>query len=552
MTKNTRTILGWCFYDFANQPFTTIVVTFIYSAYFVGGISSETGLAGGIVGSSAMGQVYWGYITAICAVVIALLSPVMGAAADQGGYRKSFLLFWTWICIIFSILLFFPTYGDIYIALILFAIANIAFEMGSVFCNAYVSDISQSNNMGKISGYGYAFGYLGGLLALIFCLLTIYVPEKPMFGISKEDDGVMWESCVSNPEWEEGYGDEKWDKAEDFIDCNDDQSVCFGDEGWEDGMGNGAWNEGEDFTDNNGSETWNDAEPFIDNNSNGSWDLDENFLDSHILKEKNKKRLILEKVCGVKNGGEQYRAMNIVVAIWFSIFSLFTFLWLDKDKHKKKLNSSLVKDSFNQLRNTFRNIKKINNTFRFLIARLFYNDALITIFAFGGIIAKSVYEFEDIKMLIFGITLGVAAGLGAFLMGYIDDYVGPKKTIQISNILLVIATIMVVFVNNETVFWAAGFLVGFASGPNQASSRSLMARLSPKDKQNEFFGFFAFSGKITAFLGPILLAQVTFFSFSYLKLSEDLAQRAGISVVLLLIIIGATILHFVDEENKPQ
>ena len=131
--------------------------------------------------------------------------------------------------------------------------------MGSVFCNAYVSDISQSNNMGKISGYGYAFGYLGGLLALIFCLLTIYVPEKPMFGISKEDDGVMWESCVSNPEWEEGYGDEKWDKAEDFIDCNDDQSVCFGDEGWEDGMGNGAWNECEDFTDNNGSETWNDA-----------------------------------------------------------------------------------------------------------------------------------------------------------------------------------------------------------------------------------------------------------------------------------------------------
>ena len=149
MTKNTKTVLGWCFYDFANQPFTTIVVTFIYSAYFVGGINSETGLAGGIVGSSAMGQVYWGNITAICAVIIALLSPIMGAAADQGGHRKSFLLFWTWICIIFSILLFFPTYGDIYTALILFAIANIAFEMGSVFCNSYVSDISERMNLYK-------------------------------------------------------------------------------------------------------------------------------------------------------------------------------------------------------------------------------------------------------------------------------------------------------------------------------------------------------------------------------------------------------------------
>ena len=79
-----------------------------------------------------------------------------------------------------------------------------------------------------------------------------------------------------------------------------------------------------------------------------------------------------------------------------------------------------------------------------------------------------------------------------------------------------------------------------------------MSRLSPKDKQNEFFGFFAFSGKITAFLGPFLLAQVTYVSLKYLKLSSGISQRAGISVVLILIIIGSCILHFVDEENKPQ
>ena len=66
-----------------------------------------------------------------------------------------------------------------------------------------------------------------------------------------------------------------------------------------------------------------------------------------------------------------------------------------------------------------------------------------------------------------------------------------------------------------TIFWLAGILVGFASGPNQSSSRSLMARFSPKNKQNEFFGFFAFSGKITAFLGPFLLAQVTYIYLKY-------------------------------------
>ena len=106
-------------------------------------------------------------------------------------------------------------------------------------------------------------------------------------------------------------------------------------------------------------------------------------------------------------------------------------------------------------------------------------------------------------MLIFGIILGVAAGAGSFIMGYIDDYIGPKKMIQISNFLLLIATIIVVFVNDETFFWIAGILVGFASGPNQSSSRSLMSKLCPKDKENEFFGFFAFSGKITAFFRTV-------------------------------------------------
>ena len=77
MTKNTKTILGWCFYDFANQPFTTIVVTFIYSAYFISGI---------VVADEAMGQVYWGNAVTVCAIIIALLSPIMGAAADQGDH----------------------------------------------------------------------------------------------------------------------------------------------------------------------------------------------------------------------------------------------------------------------------------------------------------------------------------------------------------------------------------------------------------------------------------------------------------------------------------
>ncbi len=444
MTPKNKSILGWCFYDFANSSFTTIVVTFIYSAFF----------ADYIVGNSSLGQIYWGNAVTICAIIIAILSPIMGAIADQGGLRKTFLFFWTIVCIIFSVLLYFPQKGDIYFALVVFIIANIAFEMGCVFCNAYVPSLTTKENMGKISGYGYAFGYLGGLLALVVGLVTIALPEQPMFGITTQN-------------------------------------------------------------------------------------------------------------------GQNFRSMNLLVGIWFFIFSIPTFLWLKKDVKEKNINKNLIKNSFKQLSNTYKDIKKYKNIVRFLIARLFYNDALITIFSFGGIIAKGVYNFNLEKMLIFGIVLGVSAGIGAYFMGFIDDKIGAKKTIQISNFALVIATLMVVFadqflifqfsipltnilihLNSESYFWIAGILVGFSSGPNQSSSRSLMSRFSPINKQNEFFGFFAFSGKITAFLGPFLLAQVTYISLVYFDISSEMAQRLGVSVVLVLLMIGAIVLHFVDEKNN--
>ena len=85
----------------------------------------------------------------------------MGAIADQGGYRKTFLLYWTIICIVFTFLLYFPLKGDIFLALFIFIIANIAFEMGCVFCNSYVPILTNNTNAGKISGFGYSFWLFG-------------------------------------------------------------------------------------------------------------------------------------------------------------------------------------------------------------------------------------------------------------------------------------------------------------------------------------------------------------------------------------------------------
>tara|TARA_B100000029_G_scaffold471415_1_gene511057 strand:- start:31 stop:714 length:684 start_codon:yes stop_codon:yes gene_type:complete len=220
------------------------------------------------------------------------------------------------------------------------------------------------------------------------------------------------------------------------------------------------------------------------------------------------------------------------------------------------MSFKIIKDSYSELAITFREIKKYKEVFKFLIARLLYNDGLITIFAFGGMYAKGEFGFTMQEILIFGIVLNVFAGIGAFLMGFLDDYLGGKKTIQISNIGLIIAAVIAVTVPNRelfsisypyaisitgtTMFWFSGILIGLFSGPNQSSSRSLMARFTPKGKENEFFGFYAFSGKATAFIGPFLLGVFTQIFHS---------QRAGVAVVAALLLSGYLILRTIDEDE---
>jgi len=410
-----RTIFAWSMYDFANQPFTTLVVTFIYGTFFTKIIAEN----------EIIGTALWSRAITITALFVAFLSPIMGALADRGGYRKVFLIFWTWVCVVGTFALYFPLPGQVVAALTCFIIANIGFEMGGVFCNAYLPDIAPREKIGRVSGYGWSFGYAGGLLALALCFILFVQPEVPAFGFSTEL-------------------------------------------------------------------------------------------------------------------GENIRATNLFIAIWFAIFSIPTFLWVKDAKKPQRINKHIISSSFSQLKSTLGEIRKYKQMTRFLLARLFYNDGLITIFAFGGIYASGTFGFTFNEIFLFGIVLNITAGLGAFSLGFLDDVLGGKKTIQLSNIGLIVACILAVTTHSKDVFWFSGALIGIFAGPNQSSSRSLMARFIPKEKENEFFGFFAFSGKATAFIGPLSLGVIT-------EVFES--QRLGIAVVAVLLALGAILLSRVDEDE---
>ena len=257
---------------------------------------------------------------------------------------------------------------------------------------------------------------------------------------------------------------------------------------------------------------------------------------------------------------ENIRATNLLVAIWFAVFSIPTFLFVKDRKPDTKAFLKNAKHTVKDFRSTAKELREYPQIMRFLIARLVYNDGLVTIFAFGGIYAAGTLDFTFDEIMMLGIVLNITAGIGAFLMGYLDDKVGGRMTLKVTLIGLMVAMLLAVFapeirpflqytfggsfvpqwINAKNIFWFAAVLIGVFSGPNQSASRSLMGRFTPEAKKNEFFGFFAFSGKATAFAGPFLLGILTV-AFE--------SQRVGISIIFFFFLFGFLLLHRVDE-NK--
>lgn len=413
-----RAVWSWALFDFAISSFTTLVITFVYATYFTEAIAAD----------STRGTTLWSRAITITAIVVAVCSPVLGALADRGGYRKRFIGIAITICALATAALYAVLPGQVLLALSLVVVANIAFESCEVFYNAFLPDIAPPGQIGRISGLAWGVGYVGGLLALIFALVTLVQPEVPWFGFTRE-------------------------------------------------------------------------------------------------------------------AGENFRATNLLVAVWLVVFSLPLLLWVPEDKSRVSPAKHVVRDAFAQLKRTFTELRKHKHTVRFLIARLFYNDGLVTVFAFGGIYAAGTFGFTLAQVIQFGIVINVAAGAGAIAMGFLDDKIGGKRTIIVSLIGLIGASALAIFATSATALWIAGILIGIFAGPNQSASRSLMARFVPNDSENEFFGFFAFSGKLTAFIGPAVLGVLNDVTGS---------QRVGVSVVIVLFLIGIALLGFVDEREGSK
>lgn len=168
-------IAGWCLYDWANSAFPTVVSTFVFAAYFTKAVAA----------SETEGTYLWGNATAVAAVGIAILSPMLGAIADRTGRRKPWLAAFTIACILATAALWTvrPDPADVPRALVLVVIATLGFEFATVFYNAMLPAIAPAGRMGRVSGIGWGFGYAGGLVCLVVALFGLVKADPPPFGL---------------------------------------------------------------------------------------------------------------------------------------------------------------------------------------------------------------------------------------------------------------------------------------------------------------------------------------------------------------------------------
>ncbi|MGQ0741301.1 MAG: MFS transporter [Alphaproteobacteria bacterium] len=262
---------------------------------------------------------------------------------------------------------------------------------------------------------------------------------------------------------------------------------------------------------------------------------------------------------------EHERIMGPLVAAWLLVFSLPLFLWTP-DRPSAKLSwMAAVRAGLRSVVRTIRSLRHYRNVGIYLVARAIYNDGKTAVLTFGGVYAAGVFHWQAVQMAAFGILLCVFAAVGGLLGGKLADAIGPKSAILVSIGGTMAASLLSLgFAPGRIFFFFApdpseriSWLPVFQTLPEllylgvvvliavfivaaYACSRTMLARIAPRERMAEFFGLYALSGTATAFVAPLTVGALTALSGS---------QQWGMAAILLFLALGFAGMFFVREER---
>jgi UMF1 family MFS transporter len=418
MSDRRSAIAAWCLYDWAITPFPTIVTTFVISNYYAKAIAPDP----------TIGSAQWSYMVALSGIAIAILSPALGAIADRMGHAKRGILASLIVTIVAGAGLWFakPDPSFALPVLLTAGIGIVAVELGLLFYNALLPRVASAERIGRVSGWGWASGYAGGLCCLAVALVFLVQPEHPAFGIPK--------AAAAN-----------------------------------------------------------------------------------------------------------IRACGPLVAIWAAAFG-WPLFFLVPDAVRTGVPARVaIRQGLSELSRTVGSLRALPQLARFLFASAVYRDGITTILTVGGLYAGVTFGMGLSELIMFGIGLNVMAGIGAASFAWLDDWMGSKRTVILSLLGLIGFGVSIILVHDKSWFFGLALALGIFVGPAQSASRSLVVHLAPRERIGQYFGVYALTGRVVTFVGPTLFGWVTATTHS---------QRAGLGVIILLLLLGLALLLRVKEPAR--
>ncbi len=411
---NKKRVWSWAFYDWANSTFYTTVVAGFFPIFFEKYWSNP---------SDVVQSTYQlGMANSLASIIVAFLSPFLGAMADRGSAKKKFLIIFAFFGALMTSGLFIVKQGEWELAVIIYVLATIGFMSGNIFYDSLLTDVAEKKDWNYVSSLGYALGYLGG--GILFAINVGMYLNPQIFGISDSATAIK---------------------------------ISF-----------------------------------------------------------------------------------ITVSVWVIVFTIPIILFVPEPNVSNSVPLRIAFfEGYKELKITFTKIRNMKVLGTFLFSYWLYIDGVDTIIKMTVKMASSL-GFETSDLIIALLMVQFIAFPAAILYNIFSEKIGAKNAIFVAIGGYTIVTFLAYFMVSKTHLYILAAMIGLFQGGIQALSRSLYAKLIPKNKETEFFGFFNMLGKFAAILGPFLMGWVTL---------QTGNVRIGILSILILFISGAFFLYKVDFEQ---
>ena len=266
---------------------------------------------------------------------------------------------------------------------------------------------------------------------------------------------------------------------------------------------------------------------------------------------------------GLSDAGQAVRISFLSVALWWGLFSIFTFVWVPEEKNEATAAGigPAVRNGLSELMGTLKRIRHLKNIFLFLAAYWCYIDGVDTVVRMAVDYGLSIgFESNDLIVALLMVQfIGFPAALGFGKLGQLWDV---RKGIFLAIGVYGLVTIWAMMMTHKHEFYILAGVIGLVQGGIQALSRSFYSRLIPKDRAAEFYGFYNMLGKFAVIIGPALMGTMGLIvkrammppspTPDQIQTIGQLASRLSIASLLILFIVGAALLYFVDEEKGKK